>query len=131
MCVMSWDLCECAKGILPVDTDIHWTIGSANPTIDGDLGVCHSVTVEVGGIQISVPVIILAGALQEFILGRRWDCLARVQRDNGQDGSLYILITPFDNRKKATFCAVADRTDERFPSEAWQALKVWKREVKS
>ena len=37
--------------------------------------------------------------------------MARAQHDNRQDGSLYISITSLDNRKKATFCAVADRTD--------------------
>ena len=32
------------------------------------------------------------------------------KHDNCQDGSLYISITSLDDRKKATFCAVADCT---------------------
>ena len=67
--------------------------------------------VEVGGIEIPVPVFILEGASQEFILGRTWDRLARAQHDNQQDGPLYISITSLDDRKKATFCVVADCTD--------------------
>ena len=111
MCMMSRDLYERAKGLLPVDTGIRWSIGSANSTMDKVFGVCHSVAVEVGGIEILVPVFILEGASQEFSLGRTWDHLARAQHDNRQDGSLYISITSLDDRKKATFCAVADRID--------------------
>ena len=111
MCVMSRDLYERVKGLLPVDTEIRWSIGSANSTMDMVFGVCHSMAVEVGGIEIPLPVFILEGASQEFILGRTWDRLAHAQHDNRQDGSLYISITSLDNRKKATFCAVADRTD--------------------
>ena len=107
---MSRDLYERAKGLLPVDREIHWSIGSANSTMDKVFRVCHSVAVEVGGIEIPVPVIILEGAWQEFMLGRTWDRLARAQHDNPQDGSLYISITSLDDREKATFCAVADRT---------------------
>ena len=79
--------------------------------MDKVFGVCHSVAVEVGGIEIPVPVFILENASQEFILRRTWDRLARAQHDNQQDGSLYISITSLDDRKKATFCEVADRTD--------------------
>ena len=34
MCVMSRDLYERAKGLLLVDTEIRWSIGSANSTMD-------------------------------------------------------------------------------------------------
>ena len=111
MCVMSRELYECAKGLLPVDTEIRWSIGSANSTMDNVLGVYHSVAVEVGGIEIPVPVFTLEGAWQEFILGRTWDRLVRAQHGNWQDGSLYISITSLDVRKKDTFCSVADHTD--------------------
>ena len=40
-----------------------------------------------------------------------WDRLAGAQHDNWQDRLLYILITSLDDRKRATFCAVADGTD--------------------
>ena len=86
MCLMSRDLYERAKGLLPVDTEIHWSIGSGNSTMDKVFVVCHSVAVAVGGIKIRVPVFFLEGASQEFILGRTWDRLARVQHDNRQDG---------------------------------------------
>ena len=86
MCVMSRDLYQRVKGLLPVDTEIRWSAGSANSTMDKVFGVCHSVTVEVNGIEIPVPVFILEGEWQEFILGRTWDRLAREQHDNRQDG---------------------------------------------
>ena len=82
MCMMSRDLYECAKGLLPVDTEIRWSIGSADSTMDKVCGVCHSVAVDVGGIVIPVAVFNLKGALQEFILERTWDPLACVQHDN-------------------------------------------------
>ena len=39
------------------------------------------------------------------------DCLALAQQYNRQDGLLEVSITSLDNRKKATFCAIDDRTD--------------------
>ena len=75
---MSRDLYERAKGLLPVDTEIRWSIGSANSTFNKIFGVCYSVAVEVGGILILVPFFILEGASQEFILRRTWDRLAPV-----------------------------------------------------
>ena len=79
--------------------------------MDKAFEVCHSVAVEVGGIEIPVPLFILEGVSQEFILGRTWERLAHVQHDNRQDGSLYISIMSSEDRKKATFCTVADPTD--------------------
>ena len=79
--------------------------------MDKVFGVCHSVAVKVGSIEIPVPVFILEGGSKEFFLGRTWDHLAHAQQDNRQHGSLYISITLLENRKKATFCAVADHTD--------------------
>ena len=70
MCVMSRDMYERAKGLLPVDTEIRWSIGSANSIMDKVFGVCHFLAVEIGEIEIPVPVFILEGASQELILGR-------------------------------------------------------------
>ena len=70
------------SGLLLVDMEICWSIGLANSTMDKVFWVCHSVAVEVGRIEIPVPVFILKGASQEFILGRTWDRLARTQHHN-------------------------------------------------
>ena len=70
ICVMSRDQYDRAKGMLLVDTEIHWSIGSASATMDKVFGVCHALAVKVGGIKIPVPVFILEGTSQEFILGR-------------------------------------------------------------
>ena len=81
ICVISRDLLECAKGLLPVDAESCCSRGSANSTICKVFGVCHSVAVEVGRTYIPVPVFILQGVYQELILGRTWDRLARAQHD--------------------------------------------------
>ena len=111
MLVLSRDLHQCAKGLLPVDTEISWSIGSANLRMDNIFGVFHSSAVQVGRIEISVPVFILEGASQEFNLSRTWDSLGHEQHDNWQDGLLYITITSLDDGKMATFCPVADHID--------------------
>ena len=130
MCMISRDLYERAKALLPVDTMIRWSIGSANSTMDKVFGVCHSVAGEVGGIEIPVRVFIVEGASQEFLLGRTWDRLARAQHDNRHAGSPYISITSLDERKTVTFSAVADLLTAReigFPSYVWQRIQVEKK----
>ena len=62
ICVISRDSYARANGLLPVDMVIRWSIGSANSTMDTVFGVSHFVGVEVGGIEILVPVFILEGA---------------------------------------------------------------------
>ena len=111
MCVMSRHRYKREKGLLPVNMEICWSIGSVNSKMDKVFGVSHSVVVKVGGIEILVPVSILEDTTQKFILGRTWDRLARAQHDNRQDGSLYISITSLYDRKRATFCTVADHSD--------------------
>ena len=59
---MSQDLYGRAKGLLPVDREIRWSIGSANSTMDTVFGVCDSMAAEVGGIEIPVPILNLQDA---------------------------------------------------------------------
>ena len=108
MNVMSKELWEKVQDLLPIDTDVSWSIGSGNLTHNRVYGVCHSVMVDIGGVEITGPVFVLEGAAQQFILGRPWERSARAQYDNRDNGSLYISIKPADGKRRAVFCAVAE-----------------------
>jgi hypothetical protein len=111
MNVMSKGLWKQAQGLLPIDTDIQWAVGSAISTFDRIHSVCHSVMVDIGGKEITRPVFVLEGASQYFIPGRPWERRAQAQYDNRDDRSLYISITSTDNKRRAIFCAVAEHSE--------------------
>ena len=112
MCVMSKKLWKTLEEDIPIDTDIQWSIGSANATQDRVFGVCHSVAVDIVGVEIRLLIFVLDVAAQDLILGRPWERKARAQYDNRDNGSLYISISAPDNQRKVVFCAVG-RTNER------------------
>ena len=62
MNVMSKGLWERAQDLLSIDIDISWSIGSANSTHDRVYGICHAVAVDIGGVEITVPVFVFEGA---------------------------------------------------------------------
>src|SRR5437588_2189306 len=64
MNVMSKGLWERAQDLLPIDIDVSWFIGSANSTHDKVYGVCDSVMVDIGGVEIEVPVFVWEEASQ-------------------------------------------------------------------
>ena len=70
-CVMSRDLYERAKGLLPVDTETRWFIGSANLTMDKVFGVYHCVAVEVGGNRDPGPSFHSRGRIAGVYLGEK------------------------------------------------------------
>ena len=62
---------------LPIDTDIDWKINTydseetaASITKRGPLGVCHSVPIDVGGVEVKLPIFIVERSAQDLILGR-------------------------------------------------------------
>jgi hypothetical protein len=65
MCVMSKALWQRMMAHLPIDTDISWSVGSANATQNRVYRVCHSVSISIGGVEIEVPVFVLEGAAQD------------------------------------------------------------------
>jgi hypothetical protein len=111
MCVMSKDLWHQLRGVLPMDMDIRCSIGSANATHNRVFGVCHAVGIDIGGVEITIPVFVLEGAAQDMILGRPWERKARAQYDTRENGSLYITISTLDNQRRAVFCAVGVHND--------------------
>ena len=112
MCVMSKRLRDELQDELPIDRDVAWSIGSASATRDQVYGVCHSVSVNVGGVEVDVPIFVLEEAAQNLILGRPWERKVRAQYDNRDDGSLYITISTPDDQRRVVFCAVG-KSDER------------------
>ena len=85
---------------------------SANATRDRVYGVCHSVSVNVRGVEVDVPIFVLEEAAQNLILGRPWERKVRAQYDNRDDGSLFITISTPDDQRRVVFCAVG-KSDER------------------
>ena len=114
ICVMSKVLRQRMMPHLLIDTDISWSVGSANATHNRVYGVCHSVSVLIGGVEIEVPVFVLEGAAKDSILGRPWERKAQAQYDNREDGSLLITIFTMNKRKKAVFCAVGEHSDQNW-----------------
>ena len=66
----------------------------------------------IGGVEVNVPIFVLEEAAQDLILGRPWERKTRAQYDNRDDGSLYITISTPDDQRKVVFCAVGT-TDDR------------------
>ena len=112
MCVMSKRLWDELQDKLPIDRDVTWSIGSANATRDRVYGVCHSVSVNVRGVEVDVPIFVLEVAAQNLILGRPWERKVRAQYNNRDDGSLYITILTLDDQRRVVFCAIG-KSDER------------------
>ena len=112
ICVMSKRLWNELQDELPIAWDVDWSIGSANATRDRVYGVCHSVSVNVRGVEINVPIFLLEEAAQNLILGRPWERKVRAQYDNRDEGSLYITISTPDEQRRVVFCAIG-KSDER------------------
>ena len=108
MCVMSKRLWDEFQDELPIDRDVAWSIGSANAMRDRVYVVCHSVSVNVGGVEVDVPIFVLEEVAQNLILGRPWERKVRVraQYDNRDDRSLYITISTPDDQRRVVFCTV-------------------------
>src|SRR5205085_2833534 len=104
MCVMSRTLWERLEQELSIDREVSWSIGSTNATKDRVFGLCHSVLIDVGGVEVEVPVFVMGGAVQDMILGRTWERKVHAQHDNRDDGSLHITISTPDDEKVVTFC---------------------------
>ena len=97
---------------IPIDPDINWRIdkydSKTNENLDerGVFGVCHEVSVDIGGVDVKQPIFVVERCNNDLILGRPWERLVRAQFINETDGSLTVRITSLDDRKMAQFCAV-------------------------
>jgi predicted aspartyl protease len=97
---------------IPIDTEINWKINTyevvkAEAEGKGLLGVCHAVHVNVGGVEVEMPIFVVEDSNSDLLLGRPWEQFVQAQHDNRADGSLWIRIQSADGRRVAQFCAVA------------------------
>lgn len=66
----------------------------------------------IGDVEINVPIFVLEEAAQDLILGRPWERKARAQYDNrDDDDSLFITIPAPDDLRKIVFSAMG-KTDK-------------------
>jgi hypothetical protein len=115
----------------PIDTDVKWRINAFN-NADGDkasgvLGLCHKMSVDIGGVEVHVPIFVVEDSVQDLLLGRPWEKATRASFVNEDDGSYTVHIKSPDGRRIVKFCAVTaiherDRHFARHASVA-QALK--------
>ena len=61
---------------IPIDTDIPWRINTFNTGSDteahGCLGVCHAVPIDIGGVKVQVPIVIVEEWNQDRAHGSEW-----------------------------------------------------------
>ena len=95
---------------LPVDTDIEWTINayhqSGKTPPNGMIGVIHALSIDVGGVEVKIPVFVVEEAFQDLILGRPWERAVRAILTNNNDGSVSVQIHSEDGRRAVRFTGV-------------------------
>ena len=60
---------------LPIDTDdLKWKINAFNTKDEADasgiLGLCHKVSVDIGGVEVDVPIFVMKDSVQDLLLSR-------------------------------------------------------------
>jgi Protein of unknown function (DUF4100) len=100
------------KTNLPIDTNISWRIekydSKTNAELDehGPIGVCHKVSVDIGGVDVIQPIFVVEHCNNELILGRPWKRMVRAEFINENNGSCIVRIKNLDSTKMAEFCSV-------------------------
>jgi hypothetical protein len=94
----------------PIDTDVKWRINAFN-TADGAeasgvMGLCHKMSVDIGGVEVDVPIFVVEDSVQDLLLGRPWERAVRASFINEDDGSYTVHIKSPDGRRIVKFCAV-------------------------
>lgn len=61
----------------PIDMDVKWRINTFN-TLDeakasGILGLFHKVSVDIGGVEVDVPIFVVEDSVQDLLLGHPWE----------------------------------------------------------
>jgi hypothetical protein len=94
---------------LPIDTDIGWKINTFTTGSDteahGCLGVCHAVPVDIGGVEVRIPIFIVENSNQDLLLGRPWERMVRASFANDDEGNYICRIKSPDGRRIVQFTA--------------------------
>lgn len=91
----------------PIDTDIMWKInsfGSKSP-LDGCVGVCHGLPVDIGGVEVKVPDFVVEKSGHDLLLGRPWGKMACAVFINEDNGDYVCRIKSPDGRRIVQFVA--------------------------
>ena len=97
---------------LPIDRRVDWCINGYNTETNAMLeearpiGCCHDVSIDVGGVEVKLPVFVVEHCNSDIILGRPWERMVRAQYINEDDGSLTVIIKSLDGCRVAEFCVV-------------------------
>ena len=117
----------------PIDMDIQWKISSFGPKSppDGCVGVCHGLPVDIGGVEVKVPVFVVEESSHDLLLGRPWGKMARAMFINEDNGDYVCRIKSPDGRRIVQFVAAranhprnrsyAREADGTFPVEHLKA----------
>jgi hypothetical protein len=95
---------------LPIDTDIDWTINayhqSRKAPPNGMIGVIHALSIDVGGVEVKIPVFVVKEAFRDLILGRPWERAVWAILANNNDGSVSVQIHSEDGHCAVRFTGV-------------------------
>ena len=89
-----------------IDVDADWRMGDANAQTTKLMGVCHNVSIVIGGVGVKVHIFVNQQAKYDLLLGRPWERAVRAEYQNRDDGSLWCKIRSPDGRRIVRFCAV-------------------------
>ena len=91
----------------PIDTDIEWRIRTFNKEAGahGCLGLCHAVPVDIGGVEVKVPIFVMEDSEHDLLLGRPWGKMARAAFINEDNGDYVCRIKSPDGRRIVQFVA--------------------------
>jgi len=85
----------------PIDTDIEWRIRSFSKEAGayGCLGLCHAVPVDIGGVEVKVPIFVMEDSEHDLLLGRPWGKMASATFINEDSGDYVCRIKSPDGRR--------------------------------
>ena len=112
--------CIFDKFEFPIDTEIRWRINAYDTNSDlessGPIGVCHDVSVNIGGVEVKLHFFIVKYSNADLILGRPWERAVRACYTNEDDGSYTVRIKSPDGLREVQFCAVKAEHERNRPA---------------
>lgn len=117
----------------PINTDIEWRIRTFTKEAGayGCMGLCHTVPVDIGGVEVKVPIFVMEDLEHDLLLGRSWGEMARAAFTNENNGDYVCRIKSPDGYRIVQFVAIkaehprnrsfAREADGSFPTEHLKA----------
>lgn len=91
----------------PIDTDIEWRIRTFSKEASAHrcLGLCHAMPVDIGGVEVKVPIFVMEDSEYDLLLGRPWGKMAHAAFINEDNGNYVCRIKSPDGRRIVQFIA--------------------------